>query len=463
MPRPAPSSTSTRAASTRSRPLAEVLAIDFPWCEPHRDAIAAAVPGLRGAQARPRQLDFDDLLLYWRAALGRRAPRARPGRAMFDHVLVDEYQDVNTPAGRHREGAAPDRAGPHRRRRRRPGGLRLPGRRRPPPPRRSLGALPGRHRGARWSATSARCSPSWTSPTSSGRPRRRRAPRPAGEPDRRAAARCSVRCHDAPAEARAGRRAPSSTTTSRAWLLREQAVLVRAAHHSDLIELELTARRVPYRKYGGLRFVEAAHVKDFVAAFRLLDNPADDLAWFRLLRLHEGIGPGPGPGPGGRARCGRATACGRTGPRPWPRPRRGPGSPSPPPSRPWPRRAAARSRPGPTPSSPCSARSCSRATPTPAARLSDLERLARRPRRGRRPRRLGGRDHPRPAAVHRGPGRPAPPRRGLRRHLDRPLGQGARVDGRSTCPTSSTAPFRPTWPCRAPRGWQRSGACSTWP
>ena len=76
--------------------------------------------------------------------------------------------------------------------------------------------------------------------------------------------------------------------------LRDQAMLVRAAHHSDLIELELTARRVPYRKYGGLRFVEAAHVKDFAAAVRLLDNPADELAWFRLLRMHDGIGPARG-------------------------------------------------------------------------------------------------------------------------------------------------------------------------
>jgi DNA helicase-2/ATP-dependent DNA helicase PcrA len=99
-----------------------------------------------------------------------------------------------------------------------------------------------------------------------------------------------LRCHDAASEARAvvdaileqhelGRR------------LSDQAVLVRAAHHSDLIELELTARAVPYRKFGGLRFLESAHVKDFAAALRLLDNTADDIAWFRLLRLHDGIGP----------------------------------------------------------------------------------------------------------------------------------------------------------------------------
>jgi DNA helicase-2/ATP-dependent DNA helicase PcrA len=71
----------------------------------------------------------------------------------------------------------------------------------------------------------------------------------------------------------------------------QQAVLVRSAHHSDLLEIELAARGIPYVKYGGLRFTEAAHVKDFIAAARIVANPADDLAWFRLLRLHEGIGP----------------------------------------------------------------------------------------------------------------------------------------------------------------------------
>ena len=73
--------------------------------------------------------------------------------------------------------------------------------------------------------------------------------------------------------------------------LRDQAVLVRAAHHSDILEIELTARKIPYVKFGGLRFTDTAHVKDFIATARILVNPADDLAWFRLLRLHEGIGP----------------------------------------------------------------------------------------------------------------------------------------------------------------------------
>ena len=73
--------------------------------------------------------------------------------------------------------------------------------------------------------------------------------------------------------------------------LRDQAVLVRAAHHSDVLEVELAARGIPFVKYGGLRFTEAAHVKDFLAAARIVANPADDVAWFRVLRLHEGVGP----------------------------------------------------------------------------------------------------------------------------------------------------------------------------
>jgi len=73
--------------------------------------------------------------------------------------------------------------------------------------------------------------------------------------------------------------------------LRAQAVLARTSHDSDLLELELTRRRIPFHKYGGLRYLEAAHVKDFVATLRLVDNGADDIAWFRVLQLVEGVGP----------------------------------------------------------------------------------------------------------------------------------------------------------------------------
>src|SRR5207237_8302397 len=73
--------------------------------------------------------------------------------------------------------------------------------------------------------------------------------------------------------------------------LREQAALMRAAHHSDLLELELGRRGVPYVKYGGIRYLETAHVKDFLALLRLVVNPADRVSWFRVLQLLEGVGP----------------------------------------------------------------------------------------------------------------------------------------------------------------------------
>lgn len=73
--------------------------------------------------------------------------------------------------------------------------------------------------------------------------------------------------------------------------LRSQAVLVRTGHHSDLLELELSVRGIPYVKYGGLRFLEAAHVKDLVAALRLVENPRDEVAWSRALQLIDGVGP----------------------------------------------------------------------------------------------------------------------------------------------------------------------------
>ncbi len=99
-----------------------------------------------------------------------------------------------------------------------------------------------------------------------------------------------MRCYDAAAEARHVADAVLDAVEA-GGRLRDQAVLMRAAHHSDLLEIELTARRVPFVKFGGLKFLEAAHVKDFLAGLRLLDNPADEIAWFRLLRLHDGIGP----------------------------------------------------------------------------------------------------------------------------------------------------------------------------
>ena len=73
--------------------------------------------------------------------------------------------------------------------------------------------------------------------------------------------------------------------------LHDQAVLFRTGHHSDGLELELARRNIPFVKYGGLKFLESAHVKDLLSLLRVLDNPSDELAWHRVLGLLDGVGP----------------------------------------------------------------------------------------------------------------------------------------------------------------------------
>jgi DNA helicase-2/ATP-dependent DNA helicase PcrA len=275
----------SRCVNTR-RSLGEVLAVDFPWCEPHAASLASLFRAYVGRKREAAQLDFDDLLLYWRAALADEhlGPHLA---AMFDHVLVDEYQDVNTlqvdivralrPDGRGLTVVGDDAQAVY--------GFRGADARHLHD---LASALPGStvlplDRNFR-SLQPILDLANIVRPVEAG-------VRLVLHGDREGGRRpVLLRCHDAPGEARAvvDRVLDSHEQGMR---LRDQAVLVRAAHHSDLIELELTARRVPFRKYGGLRFVEAAHVKDFVAALRILDNPADDLAWFRLLRMHDDIGP----------------------------------------------------------------------------------------------------------------------------------------------------------------------------
>jgi DNA helicase-2/ATP-dependent DNA helicase PcrA len=74
--------------------------------------------------------------------------------------------------------------------------------------------------------------------------------------------------------------------------LTRQAILFRATHNSDALEVELGRRNIPFVKWGGLRFLEAAHVKDLLAFLRILENPHDELSWMRVLQLLDGIGPG---------------------------------------------------------------------------------------------------------------------------------------------------------------------------
>jgi DNA helicase-2/ATP-dependent DNA helicase PcrA len=73
--------------------------------------------------------------------------------------------------------------------------------------------------------------------------------------------------------------------------LKQQAVLTRVGHLLDSLEIVLNRRNIPYHKYGGLRFLEAGHVKDVISFLRIADNPRDTIAWIRILQMIEGVGP----------------------------------------------------------------------------------------------------------------------------------------------------------------------------
>ncbi len=73
--------------------------------------------------------------------------------------------------------------------------------------------------------------------------------------------------------------------------LRRHAILFRSSHHSDVLEVEFVKRNIPFVKYGGLKFLEAAHVKDMLSILRWVENPKNSVAGFRVLKLVPGFGP----------------------------------------------------------------------------------------------------------------------------------------------------------------------------
>jgi DNA helicase-2/ATP-dependent DNA helicase PcrA len=73
-------------------------------------------------------------------------------------------------------------------------------------------------------------------------------------------------------------------------VLKQQAVLFRTSHHSGPLEVELTRRNIPFVKFGGLKFLDAAHIKDMLAMLRFVENPRDRVAGFRLMHLVPGVG-----------------------------------------------------------------------------------------------------------------------------------------------------------------------------
>jgi DNA helicase-2/ATP-dependent DNA helicase PcrA len=263
-----------------------VVTASFPWCKPFTSSLADLFRAYTARKRSRHLLDFDDLLLLWQAALA--DPVAGPVlRGMFDAVLVDEYQDVNAvqasivrllqPDGKQLTCVGDDAQAIYGFRGADPAHLRqltadYPGL--------EIVRLDRNYRSRQGVLDLANL----IRPSAPGLDLTLTGDRGPGM------APLLVRCHDEATQAREiCARVLDAHEDGAA--LRDQAVLVRAAHHSDILEIELSARKIPYVKFGGLRFTDTAHVKDFLAAARILANPADDLAWFRLLRLHEGIGP----------------------------------------------------------------------------------------------------------------------------------------------------------------------------
>ncbi len=276
----------SRVVNTR-QPLDLVLRQHYPWCADQADELRATY-GAYIARKRDRQLvDYDDLLALWRALV--QDPDAGPTVAgRFDHVLVDEYQDTNalqadvlgamadagatiTAVGDDAQAIYGFRGGTVR------NILDFPARFDA-----EVVALTRSHRSTPeivtvanriWAAAAERHEKELVATRSAG-------PRPA-----------LVTGGDEHAEAR-GVCERLLESVERGIPLRRQAVLFRTGHHADLLEVELTLRRIPFVKFGGLKFLEAAHVKDLLALCRVAVNPRDELAWFRVLQRIDGVGPG---------------------------------------------------------------------------------------------------------------------------------------------------------------------------
>jgi DNA helicase-2/ATP-dependent DNA helicase PcrA len=270
-----------------AEPLGHVLETRFPWCKSEADDLKRLFAGYVDRKEASHVLDYDDLLVFWRGMLADDA-LGRLIRDRFDAVLVDEYQDTNAvqadiveslrPGGQGLTVVGDDaqaiygfRAATVR------NILDFPVRF----PATTVLTLERNYRSSApvLDATNAIIAEATERYDKSLWTERQDGARPA-----------LVTCRD--------EREQTSYVIDRILGHREegtdlkrQAVLFRATHHSMDLEMELQERNVPFVKYGGLKFVEMAHVKDLVAFLRLAENPHDSVAALRVLGLLPGIGP----------------------------------------------------------------------------------------------------------------------------------------------------------------------------
>jgi DNA helicase-2/ATP-dependent DNA helicase PcrA len=274
-------------AVNAAEPLDAVLRKQFPWCAPWEDELRRLFDAYVDAKQAQHVLDYDDLLLYW-AELMQVPELAADVGALFDHVLVDEYQDTNALQASILRGLKPDGAG-----------LTVVGDDAQSiygfraATVRNILDFPGQFQPRAAVVTleqNYRSTPPILAASNAviGLARERftknlRSQRGAG-----AKPTLMTVLDDA---AQVGLVVATVLENREGGMaLKEQAVLFRTAHHSALLEIELARRKIPFVKYGGLRFIEAAHVKDMLAILRWAENPADRVTGFRVLQLIDGVG-----------------------------------------------------------------------------------------------------------------------------------------------------------------------------
>jgi DNA helicase-2/ATP-dependent DNA helicase PcrA len=269
-------------------PLENVLTSLFPWCATWESQLRQLFSAYVDAKQRQDVLDYDDLLLYW-AQMMMEPSIAADVAQRFDHVLVDEYQDTNrlqasillalkpdgkglTVVGDDAQSIYSFRAATVR------NILDFPDHFRP---RANIVTLERNYRSTQpiLTATNAVIDLAnerftknlWSERASAERPQL-----------------VSVRDEADQARYVAERILESR---ERGIPLRTQAVLFRASHHSAALEIELARRNIPFVKFGGLKFLEAAHIKDVLAFLRWAENARDRVAGFRVIQLMPGVGP----------------------------------------------------------------------------------------------------------------------------------------------------------------------------
>ena len=270
------------------RSLGEVLRTDFPWCAEWEAELKRLFGAYVQAKQSQRVLDFDDLLLYWEH-LAQEPQLARELGERFDHVLVDEYQDTNRlqaaillamkPDGRGLTVVGDDAQSIYAFR----GAavrniLEFPQCFDPPAERIAL------ERNYRSTQPILNAANAVIALASERHDKDLWTERRAGSAPRLVNVRDEAGQADFVAERVLERR-------EAALRLQSQAILFRASHHSARLEVELSRRNIPFVKFGGLKFLESAHVKDVLAVLRWARNPRDRVSGFRAIQLLPGIGP----------------------------------------------------------------------------------------------------------------------------------------------------------------------------